>query len=127
MGPWPQRRCDDVIRKLGDDSYIAKPFSTRAEYVELVLALLHSKEHENQVRRRNKNADVETILRRSLAIPNIEYLLNGSRYLVQIGARREGVCLPIGTTTNEALTVKSPALRNFRIPGVVRVFYGERR
>ena len=108
MGPWPQSKCDDVIRKLGDNSYIMKPFKTRAGYVELILALVHSKEHENQMRRRNKNADVETILRRSISIPNIEYLLSGSRYIMQMGARREGVCLPIGNTTDEALTVESP-------------------
>ena len=52
---------------------------------------------------RNKNATVETILRRAISLPNVEYLLNGSRYIAQRESTGDVVRLPVGATTNEAL------------------------
>ena len=34
--PWPQRKCEEAILTIGDNSYIQKPFETRAERAELV-------------------------------------------------------------------------------------------
>ena len=59
------------------------------------------------MRRIIKKSNVGEILRRSVATRNVEYLLNGRRYIAQL--RREGLAnrppLPIGTTINEALTL----------------------
>ena len=60
------------------------------------------------MRRRNKDSDVETILRRAVSPISVEYLLNGSRYIIGMGARSDDARLPIGTTTNEALSVYHP-------------------
>ena len=98
-----RERCGRIIRKLETDAYVKKPFRKKSEYAELVLALIHSSEHAGQMSRRNKSATAETILRRAIALPNAEYLLNGSRYIAQREARGDDVRLPIGTTTDEAL------------------------
>ena len=89
--------------RLGSDAYVKRPFRKRSEYMELVLALIHSAEHSSQMNRRSKNATVETILRRAISLPNVEYLLNGMRYIAQMVSRGEVERLPVGTTTNEAL------------------------
>ena len=92
---WAEERCGRIITQLETEAHVKKPFRKRSEYADLVLALIHSSEHADQMSRRNKSATAETILRRAIAPPNVGYLLNGSRYIAQ----REA----IGTTTNEAL------------------------
>ena len=59
------------------------------------------------MRRSNKKSTVGKILMRSIVMQNIEYLLNGSRYIAQMsrGERGNRLPLPVGATSNEALTL----------------------
>ena len=100
---WTEKRCGMILMRLDSDAYVKRPFRKRSEYMELVLALIHSAEHSSQMNRRDKNATVETILRRAISLPKIEYLLNGMRYIAQMVSLGEVDRPPVGATTNEAL------------------------
>ena len=100
---WNQERCKSALSKISRDEYIQKPFRGRAEYVELVMALVHSDEYADQMGRRNKDATVGSILRRCTDPATVEYLLNGSRYIEAASPIGNIRPPPIGTTTNEAL------------------------
>ena len=99
---WAEERCERILRKLESDAYVKKPFRKRSEYADLVLALIHSGEHSGQMSRMNKSATVETILRRAISLPNVEYLLNGSRYIAQRESSGDVARLPVGATMDEA-------------------------
>ena len=49
---------------LEQEAYTSKPFGTRVEYVELVMAILRSPDYRDQMRRKHKGVDVQTILAR---------------------------------------------------------------
>ena len=53
---------------------------------------------------RGNTSTVEAILTMPIAIPNVEYLLNGAMYVAKREAKGEDARLTIGTTTNEAMT-----------------------
>ena len=99
---WSEMRCDSALAKLEDKSYVLAPYVSRAEYVGIVSAILHSPKFADQMARRRKDANVATILRRAIQPENAEYLLNGSRFLCM---RREAIAgnTPVGTATNEAV------------------------
>ena len=99
---WVEERCEWVVRQLENDAYVKKPPRQRSEYAELVIALIHLSARAAQMRRMDKSATAETILRRAIATPNVDYILNGSRYIGQREARSDDARLPIGKTTNEA-------------------------
>ena len=48
---WAQSKCDNALRNLGPEKYLRIPFRTRTEYVGLVLALIHSRNYDGQIRR----------------------------------------------------------------------------
>ena len=77
----PRGSANPWLSIIARDDYIQKPFRDRAEYVELVMALVLSDQYADQMGRRNKDATVESILRRCTDPATIEYLLNGSRYI----------------------------------------------
>ena len=91
-----------MLKKLDSGEYLADPFASRGEYVELVMAMLTLSDFNDQLGRRNKKSSAAQVLQRALDPENIEYLLNGSRFLCsQSGIA--GVDYPIGTCGNEAL------------------------
>ena len=69
------------MAKLEDQSYVLAPYASRAEYVGIVSDILHSPKFEDQMARRHKDASVATISRMATQPGNIEYLLNGARFL----------------------------------------------
>ena len=99
---WKPYMCEESLAKLDEEDYIRKPFTSRAENFQIVMALLRPPLFADQMKRRHKDASVETILWRAVSPDNAEYLLNGSRYLRRrtVGG---GSRLPIGATTNEAV------------------------
>ena len=98
---WKPDMCEESMAKLEEEAYIRTPFTRRAEYVQIVMALLHSPLFADQMARRHKDAIVETALWREVSPDNAEYSLNGSMYL-RSSAVGGGSRLPIGTTTNES-------------------------
>ena len=98
-------RYAKVIKKMGNEKYVRSPFRSRAEYVELVMLPAHYSEYADQMRRVNKQAGVRKILKRAILPTNIEYLFNGSRYILSKGGgnteRR-----PVGTASNEAMAIE---------------------
>ena len=77
----------------------------REEYVGLVLGLVDSDVYGAQMRRRNKDSDVDTIIRIDVAPPIVEYLFDGIRYFTGMGAKSDDIRLPIWAATNVALSV----------------------
>ena len=88
------------MAKLEDQSYVLAPYTSRAEYVGIVSAILRSPKFADQMARRHKEASVATIPRMAIQPENIEYLLNGARFL----RMRSGVgawAFPVGTAPGE--------------------------
>ena len=81
---------------------MAEPFASRGEYVELAMAMLTLSDFKDQMGRRNKKSSAGQILQRALDPQNIEYLLNGSRFL-RNQSGMAGVDYPIGASGNEAM------------------------
>ena len=92
---------DEPLAKIEEEGYVRKPFNARAEYVRILMALLNSPLFAGQMKRTHMEASAETIMRRAVSPDNVEYLLNGTRYIRRrtVGS---GGRLAIGTTTNEA-------------------------
>ena len=114
-------RCNSVLARLEQEDYTSKPFATRVEYVELVMALLHSPDYRDQMRRKNKGVEVRTMLARAVIPSNVEYLLNGSRYIMARGIK-QGQSLPVGTATNEALAIRPTSSDRLYPPTPDRAF-----
>ena len=102
---WDHERCAATLRIMGGDSYIGKPFKNRAEYVRLSPALIDSDVYGDPMRMGNKDSDVETIPRMVVSPAIVEYLPNGRRYMIGMGAKSDDIRLPIGAATNEAISV----------------------
>ena len=102
---WDQDRCADALSILDNDAYIKNPCGKRAGYVRLLLALIGSAVYGGQMRRRNKDSDVATILRTAVSPAIVEYLLNGIRYMIGMAPKCGDIRLPIGAATNEDLSV----------------------
>ena len=99
---WSQKKAKKVLKKLESGEYIGEPFASRGEYVELAMAMLTLSDFDGQMGRRGKKSSAGQILRRALDPGNIEYLLNGSRFLCNQPGMA-GVDYPIGTCGNEAI------------------------
>ena len=69
------------MAKLEDKEYVRAPYSSRAEYVGIASDILHSPQFAHQMPRRHKDASVDTMLRATIRPENIDYLLNGARFL----------------------------------------------
>ena len=66
------------------------------------MAMLTLSDFNDQLSRRGKNSSAAQVLRRALDPENIEYMLNGSRFLCRQPAIA-GADYPIGTCGNEAM------------------------
>ena len=98
---WGARRSNMTLRKLERPDYIDRPYTDRAEYIELLMAIAHAPKYADAMSRRNKDSTAMDILYRAMDTENVEYLLKGSRHLcVALWSGNAGGL--VGTCGNEA-------------------------
>ena len=90
------------LGKLESEDYMARPYASRSEYIELLMTIVQSPELADALDIRNRDPTAMDIIYRSMDKENAEYLLNGSRRL-RIALMSGNLGGPVGTCGNEAM------------------------